>query len=96
MVHYTHIINPRLLNEIAFNYNGNRINITPVGVYAAPSSFAFNRVFTGPNELDRIPSIALGGSTGTNYQSNWVPWKNKADSYQFVDDVSLDQGQLTS
>ena len=92
MVHYTQIINPRLLNEIAFNYNGNRINITPVGIYAAPSSFAFNRVFTGPNELDRIPSIALGGSTGTNYQSNWVPWKNKADSYQWVDDLSFTKG----
>ncbi len=92
VVHYTQIINPRLLNEIAFNYNGNRINITPVGVYAAPSSFAFNRVFTGPNEDDRIPSIALGGSTGTNYQSNWVPWKNKADSYQWVDDLSFTKG----
>lgn len=92
VVHYTQIINPRLLNEIAFNYNGNRINITPVGVYAAPSGFAFNRVFTGPNELDRIPTIALGGSTGTNYQSNWVPWKNKADSYQWVDDVSWTKG----
>ena len=29
VVHYTQIINPRLLNEIAFNYNGNRINIYP-------------------------------------------------------------------
>ncbi len=91
VVHYTQIINPRLLNEIAFNYNGNRINITPVGIYAAPSNFTFNRVFTGPNELDRIPSIALS-NTGTNYQSNWVPWKNKADSYQWVDDVSWTKG----
>jgi hypothetical protein len=92
VVHYTTIINPRLLNEIAFNYNGNRINISPVGVFAAPSGFAFNRVFTGPNELDRMPSVQLSGSTGTNYQSNWMPWKNKADSYQFTDDVSWTKG----
>ncbi len=92
VVHYTTIINPRLLNEVAFNYNGNRINISPVGVYAAPSGFAFNRVFTGPNELDRMPSVQLSGSTGTNYQSNWMPWKNKADSYQFTDDVSWTKG----
>ena len=92
VVHYTTIINPRLLNEVAFNYNGNRINISPVGVYTAPSGFAFNRVFTGPNELDRMPSVQLSGSTGTNYQSNWMPWKNKADSYQFTDDVSLTRG----
>jgi Carboxypeptidase regulatory-like domain len=91
VVHYTQIINPRLLNEIAFNYNGNRINISPVGVYTAPSGFAFNRVFTGPNELDRMPSIQLN-NTGTNYQSNWMPWANKADSYQIADDVSLTRG----
>ena len=92
VVHYTQIINPRLLNEIAFNYNGNRINISPVGVYAAPSAFTFNRVFTGPNELDRLPSVNLSGSTKTNYQSNWMPWVNKADSYQFADDVSWTKG----
>ena len=91
VVHSTYIISPKLLNELAFNYNGNRINITPVGVYAAPSGFAFNRVYTGPNELSRIPSIALS-NTGTNYTSNWVPWKNKADSYQIRDDISWSRG----
>jgi hypothetical protein len=91
VVRYTRIINPRLLNEVAFNYNGNRINISPVGVYAAPSGFTFNRVFTGPNELDRMPSVALS-NTGTNYQSNWMPWQNKADSYQLTDDVSWTKG----
>ncbi len=92
VVHYTQIINPRLLNEIAFNYNGNRINITPVGVYAAPPSFAFNRVFTGPNVDNRFPSINLSGNTGTNYTVNWMPWSNEANSYQFLDDVSWTKG----
>ena len=70
MVHTTYVISPTLLNEAAFNYNGNRINIIPSGVVTAPSDFTFNRVFTGPNALTRIPSIQLSGNTGTNYTSN--------------------------
>jgi hypothetical protein len=91
VVHATYIISPKLLNETAFNYNGNRIHITPVGTYAAPSDFTFNRVYTGPNALDRMPSIALN-NTGTNYQSNWMPWNNSANSYQIRDDVSWSKG----
>jgi hypothetical protein len=90
VVHATHIISPTLLNEIAFNYNGNRINIVPTGTFTAPSSFAFNRIFSGENALNRIPSINLSGSA--NYTSNWTPWVNKADDFQFRDDVSLTRG----
>jgi hypothetical protein len=93
VVHATHIINPRLLNEIAFNYNGNRINIIPNGLVSAPSGFTFNRVFTGPNADNRIPSINLNGSTGTNYTANWTPWVNKADDYQIRDDLSWTSGK---
>ncbi|HVH85638.1 MAG TPA: TonB-dependent receptor [Terriglobales bacterium] len=93
VVHASHIINPRLLNEIAFNYNGNRINIIPKGIYTAPSGFTFNRLFTGPNALNRIPSINLSGSTGTNYTVTWEPWVNKADDYQIRDDVSWSTGK---
>ncbi len=93
VVHATHMINPHLLNEIAFNYNGNRINIIPKGVYTAPSGFTFNRIFTGPNALNRIPSIALNGSTGTNYTVTWEPWVNQADDYQIRDDVSWSTGK---
>ena len=68
MVHSAYVINPNLVNETSFNYNGNRINITPTGLYAAPSDFTFNRFFNTPNDLNRIPSIQLSGTTGTNYQ----------------------------
>jgi Carboxypeptidase regulatory-like domain len=89
---WTKTISPTLLNELTFNYSGNRINITPVGIYEAPSSFTFNRVFNGPNELTRIPSIQLSGSTGTNYTSNWVPWNNGYNAYQILDAVSWSKG----
>jgi hypothetical protein len=93
VVHATHTISPTLLNEFAFNYNGNRINILPAGIYTAPSGFTFNRVFTGPNANDRIPTINLASGTGAQYSSNWVPWINKADDYQIRDDMSWLKGK---
>ncbi len=92
VVHATHTISPTLLNEIAFNYNGNRIHILPNGIYKQPSGYQEYRVFTGPNEENRIPAINLGGVTGTNYTSNWMPWNNAADDYQIRDDVSWVKG----
>jgi Carboxypeptidase regulatory-like domain len=96
VIHTAYVINPNWVNEVAFNYNGNRINITPSGLYTAPADFTFNRLFTGPNALDRIPSIQLNGNlngTGTNYTSSWEPWVNKADDYQIRDDVSWTHGR---
>jgi len=92
VVHATYAISPSLLNEVAFNYNGNRINIIPTGLITAPSGFTFNRLFTGPNALDRIPQIQLAGVTGTVYNANWTPWVNKADDYQIRDDLSWAKG----
>ena len=92
VIHTTYVINPTLLNETAFNYDGNRIHILPQGVVSAPSSFTFNRLFTGPNTDNRIPSINLNGSTGTDYTSAWEPWNNTANDYQLRDDVSWTKG----
>ncbi len=92
VVHATHVISPTVLNEIAFNYNGNRIHIIPTNLVSAPSSFTFNRLFSGPNASNRIPGINLSGVTGAQYTSNWTPWNNKADDYQFRDDLSWTRG----
>jgi Carboxypeptidase regulatory-like domain len=92
VVHTLHTISPTLLNETAFNYNGNRIHILPQGLVSAPAGFQFNRLFSGPNASDRIPSINLNGSTGANYTANWTPWNNEANSYQLRDDVSWTKG----
>jgi hypothetical protein len=93
VVHTAYTISPTLINEASFNYNGNRIAILPLGLFTAPSSFNFNRFFTGPNVDSRIPSINLSGATGSQYTVNWMPWNNVADSYQLRDDVSLTKGR---
>jgi|HubBroStandDraft_1064217.scaffolds.fasta_scaffold00893_11 hypothetical protein len=92
VIHTTYVVSPTLLNEAAFNYNGNRIHIIPQGLYTAPSSFVFDRLFTGPNVDNRIPAINLSGGTGTDYTANWTPWNNAANDYQLRDDVSWTKG----
>src|SRR5882762_3347391 len=99
VIHTTYTISPTLLNEVAFNYNGNRINIIPqpgagLASLALPSGYssATSRLFTGPNNLNRIPNIDLGGSTGTHFEISSWPWRNKADDYQIRDDLSWTKG----
>jgi len=92
VVHTTYTIQPTLLNEVAFNYDGNRIHILPLGLVSAPSGFQFNRLFTGPNASTRIPSINLNGITGADYTASWTPWNNAANDYQIRDDLSWSKG----
>jgi len=99
VIHATYSISPTLLNEVAFNYNGNRINIIPIpgaGLksLALPSGYnsTNSRLFTGPNNSNRIPNIDLKGSTGTQFEISSWPWRNKADDYQIRDDLSWTKG----
>jgi len=92
VVHTTYAISPTLLNEVAFNYNGNVINIVPTGLVGAPTGFGFSRIFGGPNNDNRIPAIILSGGTGAVYNTASWPWHNKADDYQIRDDVSWTKG----
>src|SRR5438270_2959791 len=68
--------------------DGNRIHILPLGVYKAPGSFNFHRIFSGPNVDLRIPDVNLAQTTNVDYTSNWMPWNNTADDYQIKDDLS--------
>ncbi len=92
VIHTTYVISPTLLNEVAFNYNGNRIAILPTGVLGRPSGFTSNRIFSGPNNNNRIPEIHLAGLTNTDYTNASWPWRNKADDYQIRDDISWTKG----
>jgi hypothetical protein len=99
VIHTTYTISPTLINEVAFNYNGNRINIIPYAAtglasLALPSGYdsTNSRLFTGPNNLSRIPNIDLSGGSGANFEISSWPWKNKADDYQVRDDISWTHG----
>jgi hypothetical protein len=94
VIHATYAIRPNLLNEIAFNYGGNRIHILPQGIYKQPTGFTegANKIFSGVNVDDRIPDINLSGSTNTHYTVNWLPWNNTANDYQVRDDLSWVKG----
>lgn len=93
VVHLTEQIRPNLLNEIGFNYDGNRIAILPQGVYTQPSGFSVPQVFPSAVNVDnRIPDINLSGTTNTHYTVNWLPWNNTANDYQIRDDLSWVRG----
>jgi Carboxypeptidase regulatory-like domain len=91
VIQATMAISPTLINETAFNYDGNRIAITPTGVYTRPSGLQIPELFPSNNE-NRIPGIQLGGSTGTDYDVVSWPWHNTANDYQVRDDLSWTRG----
>jgi hypothetical protein len=100
VIHATYAISPTLLNETAFNYNGNVINIVPFPG-AGLKSLTFptgydstnSRLFgTSPNNLARIPNIDLQNGSGAQFEISSWPWHNKADDYQIRDDISLTKG----
>jgi hypothetical protein len=107
VIHATHTISPSLVNEVAFNYNGNRIHITPYAATGLTSlslpsctgpfgpgscDFTNSRLFSGPNPLERIPNITLDKQSSANFQISSWPWINSANGYQIRDDVSWTKG----
>jgi len=93
VVKLTQTLTPNLLNETAFNFDGNKITLTPVGIYAQPSGFTAGTFFTGNNLLNRLPEIDLGTPYGTNWNAAYFPWKNAAMDYQTRDDLSWSHGR---
>lgn len=96
VVHATYNIGPTMVNEAAFNYNGNRIYILPSGIYQRPTGFTSPLLPPGgadANALDRLPNINFAKELGTGYNPNWQPWNNAADDYQVRDDLTLVRGR---
>jgi carboxypeptidase family protein len=94
VIHATNIIGPNLVNEVAFNYNGNKIGIVPGGIDARTANFNPPRVYSDTNSLNRLPEISFGGAgIGNDYTvGNW-PWTNEAQDYQIREDLSWNKGR---
>lgn len=91
IVKLTHTISPTLLNEMGYFMNGNRIYLTPVGIYGKPAGWTAKELF-GENSLNRMPTINIGGAYGVNYDNASWPWYNAAFSHQVRDDLSWIKG----
>jgi hypothetical protein len=94
VVNLSQTLSPNLLNETAFNVNGNTIDITPAGIYQQPAGWSAQGFFSGNNALNRLPQIAFsGGALGTTYTTNYWPWHNAFLDYQLRDDLSWTRGR---
>ncbi len=92
-VKLTQTLSPTLLNETAFLYSGNTINLTPVGVFTQPQGWTGTTFFPAANNrLNRMPEIQLGAPYGRNWSSSYFPWKNSFMGYETRDDLSWNKG----
>ena len=94
VIKLTQTISPNVLNETAFNYNGNLIHLDPVGVSAQPSGWSATSFFPAANNFgSRMPEIQLGAPYGTTWSSSYFPWRNSFNDYQVRDDVSWNKAR---
>ncbi len=91
VVHSTYSISPSLLNETAFNYNGNDLDIAAEGLYQKPSGYTVPNFFSA-NKDNKLPGISIGSPYNVSYTPGWWPWTNTWRSYQVKDDISWIHG----
>jgi len=92
VVHATYQIRPNLLNEAAFNENGNNILITNTGSWHTPSGFTTTPLFNS-NTINKVPGIDFnGGAIGVSMDNGNWPWTNTWRSNQYKDDLSWVRG----
>ena len=93
VVHATYQISPNLLNEAAFNMNGNNILITNTGAWHTPKGFNTTPLFNS-NTINKVPGIDFsGGQIGVSMDNGNWPWTNTWRSYQGKDDLSWINGR---
>jgi hypothetical protein len=93
VVHATYAISPTLLNEAAFNFNGNNMDINPTGVFERPSGYTAKQFFPQTNVANKLPAIAIGSPYNVSYGPGSWPWANTWRSWQWKDDVSWMRGR---
>ena len=94
--HWTSTLTSSLVNDAAFNYSNNRIDITAGGTdpgLLAQVSAAIPTLY--PESLkhasEGVPSVNFGSYGGST--SLQAPWQNQLDIYTFRDDLSWIKGQ---
>jgi len=93
VVHVTYNIRPNLLNEVAWNFNGNDITIANTGLWKAPSDYTPDPLFPSANTISKITGIEIsGGPIGVSMDSGNWPWQNWWRSNQWKDDLSYMHG----
>jgi len=92
VVHATYTVSPNLLNEAAFNLNGNNLNITNFGQYLKPSGYNVQNFFQA-NKDNKLPGISMGSPYSGSYTPGWWPWYNTWRSWQWKDDLSWSHGR---
>ena len=93
VVHATYTITPTLLNEAAFNYNGNDLNITDYGLYKKPTGYTVPNFFPTDNPDNKLPGVSIGSPYNVSYSPGWWPWYNTWRSWQGKDDLSWSHGK---
>ena len=85
-------IRPNLLNEVAYNHNGNNITIANTGLWKAPSDFSTTPIFHSPTPSARSQEWKSVAHTMVNMDiGNW-PWSNTWRSNQWKNDLSWTHG----
>ncbi len=92
VIHATHTISPSLLNEAAFNVNGNNLDISATGLYQKPTGYTVKNFFDA-NVNNKLPGVSIGSPYNISYTPGWWPWTNTWRSYQWKDDLSWSHGK---
>jgi Carboxypeptidase regulatory-like domain len=100
VIKLTQSYTPTLLNETTFNYDGNKITLTPVagpsgGSFKLPSGWSASSFFpVSDNAGQDMPEIDLQGSPlNVNWSENYFPWKNGYEGFEYRDDLSWTKGK---
>ncbi len=92
VINLTHSISPNVVNEISYNFNGNKLHISPTGIYKRPADFTVPEYFPA-NNLDRLPTMQIGSPYNVNYDTASWPWNNVYGAHVIGDNLSWSKGK---
>ncbi len=105
VIKLTGTLTPNVLMEAAFNYDGNKIKISPVaaggGSFLRPTGWNTGSYFDAKNnDLNRMPNFqwatfnpSANSGNGNNWGPGNNPWKNGAEDYNEFASLSWTKGK---